>query len=180
MLKDMLTYFKDTFEPVVSVPVPPGKLEPNDEKKVDVLISLMNTSKFNILSWSERAYKATSWSVGIILAIVGYFILHGNLMPFKGRIIITLGTILFGFMTQLYLSAAKRAHNGNGYVLVKCESALRLCEKGTYFKEQEFFGFSGQYLPSKSLKVLRMFHIVVLVFSVIILMTIDPIIKSAG
>ncbi|MBI5183789.1 MAG: hypothetical protein HY999_05450 [Nitrospinae bacterium] len=178
MIKDMLTYFKDTFDPEISATVPLGQLEPSEDKKVDVLIALMNTSKFNILSWSERAYKASTWSVGIILAIVGYFFLYGNNMPYKGRIILTLGTILFGLLTQLYLSAAKRAHFGNGYVLVKCESALRLCEKGTYFKDTEFFGYSGQYLPSKSLKVLRIFHASVLAFSVFILLVIDPIVKQ--
>ena len=139
MFKGLKDYFNESFESIISMPVPFGQIDISDEKKVDVLVSLIASSKTNILTWGERAFKATSWSVGIILSIVGYYILHGNMMPLKGRIFITLGIILFGLLTQIYLASAKRAHTGNGYVLVKCESALRLCEKATYFEDYEFF-----------------------------------------
>ena len=173
----MIKLFTESFEPIISASVPKSAIDISN-KSVDVLLSLMNSAKSNLQEWTERSYKATSWSVGIILTIVSYWILYGHPGTLKARLIISIGIFFFGSFTQLYLLAAKSAFRGNGDVIVKCEAALKLCEKGSYFKNNYFFGYSGKWLPSESLSVLRIFHGAVLAFSLLVIFFINPIEKN--
>lgn len=177
MIKQLLN---ENFDPDISSEIPENVIEFSNEKRIDVIISVMESIRQSILSWTERSYKATSWSVGILLSVVSFWILYGNPVNFRIRGIIATGVFVFGSFTQLYLLAALRAFRGNGSTLVKCEAALSLCSTGSYFKHQPFFGYSGKWLSSKSLSILRLFHFAVLIFSFFIVLFVTPVGKSSA
>lgn len=173
----MLKYLNDSFEPKISAPVPLSNLNISNEKKVDIIISLLSSFRNTVQTWTERAYKTTIWSIGIMLSVVGYWILHGRGITGKGRLFFGIALFIFGLLTQLYLSAARRAHRGNGIAIAKCEAVLKLCDKDCYFEGERFFGYSGKWLPSKSLTILQIFHWIILVISILSVIFIDPIEK---
>lgn len=177
MIKQLIN---ENFDPEVSSEIPENVIEFSHEKRIDVIISVMESIRQSILSWTERSYKATSWSIGILLSVVSFWILYGDPVNIRIRSIIASGMFIFGSFTQLYLLAALRAFRGNGSTLVKCEAALNLCNKGSYFKHQPFFGYSGKWLSSKSLSILRLFHFAVLIFSFLIVLLVTPIGKSSA
>ena len=166
--------FKEKFDPTISATIPENNITLTDDKRADVLISVMNSIRQNILSWTERSYKVTSWSVGILLSVLSFWILYGDPNSLKTRFIIALGLFIFGSFTQLYLLSALRAFRGNGDALIKCEAALKLCNAGFYSKDKPFFGYSGQWLSSKSLTVLRLFHVSVLIVTFLSVLFISP------
>ena len=169
----MFNYFKEDFTPVISATVPESQID-LDGKKADIIIALMIETKQTIQKWGERALTATSWSVGIVLSIVAYYILHGNSITGRGRFVIGFGVLLFGILTQLYLYSARRAHEGNGVVLIKCQAALKMHNIGEYFKDDIFCGYDGKYPKSKSLKILNFFHIIVVLYSLLVFSFVSP------
>ena len=174
----MLKYFRESYEPKVSIPVPVSNLNISDEKKVDIILSLLSSFRNTVQAWTERAYKTTIWSIGIMLSVVGYWILYGGSITGKGRLFFGIALFVFGLLTQLYLSASKRAHKGNGVAIVKCEAVLKLCDKNSFFEGERFFGYSGKWLPSKSLTILQIFHWIILGMSILSVACIDPIVKA--
>ena len=102
----MFNYFKEDFTPVISATVPESQID-LDGKKADIIIALMIETKQTIQKWGQRALTTTSWSVGIVLSIVAYYILHGNSITGWGRFVIGFGVLLFGILTQLYLYSAR-------------------------------------------------------------------------
>ncbi len=173
----MFKFLKESFESKITAPVPMSNLEISDQKKVDIIIALLASFRNTVQIWTERAYKTTIWSIGIMLSIVGYWILHGESLLGKGRLFFAVALFIFGLLTQLYLSVAQRAHRGNGIAIAKCEAVLKLCDKNSFFDGERFFGYSGKWLPSESLKVLQVFHWVILAISILSILLIDPISK---
>ena len=168
------------FEPIISAPVPVTAFSIKDDKKVDVLISLQGTIRTSITNGIERAYKAAFWSVGILLTIAGAWILHGHGISLKERILFVAGTFLFGFLTQLHLDEERKEYFGNGVALVKVEAALGLCQSGAYIQDVPFFGYSGKWVPARSLVLLQIFHGVVLLLVLAALIFIDPLHGASG
>ena len=173
----MFKYLNETFEPKISAPIPVSNLNISDEKKIDIIISLLTSFRTTIQAWTERAYKTTIWSIGIMLSVLGYWILHGSSITGKGRLFFVVALFVFGLLTQLYLSAAQRAHKGNGVAIAKCEAVLKLCDKDCYFDGERFFGYSGKWLPSKSLRILQIFHWIILIMAILSVIFIDPVEK---
>lgn len=173
----MFKFLNESFKAEIVNPVPISNLNISDDKKIDILINLMNSFRTNVQAWTERAYKLTIWSVGIMISSVSYCFLHSETITKKGLIFISIALFVFGLLTQLYLSAAQRAHKGNGIAISKCEAALKLCDLGSYLKNELFFGYSGKWLSSKSLRVLQIFHLAVLVISIISLIFVNPAVK---
>jgi hypothetical protein len=174
----MFKFLRESFDSKISAPLPVSNLEISNEKKVDIIISLLGSFRNTVQAWTERAYKTTIWSIGIMLSIVGYWVLHGGDISGRGRLFFSIALVVFGLLTQLYLQAAQRAHRGNGIAIAKCEAVLNLCNKDSYFAGERFFGYSGKWLPSKSLTILQIFHGVILGLSICSIVFIDPISKS--
>ncbi len=163
------------FDPKISAPVPLRAFSIGDDKKVDVLIALQGTFRTSISNCIERSYRAAFWSVGLLLTLAGSWILHGQGISLKGRVLAVIGAFLFGVLTQLHLDEERREYFGNGVALVKVEAALGLCQSGTYLKDGPFFGYSGKWVPARSLALLQVFHGVVLLLVLAALIFIDPV-----
>lgn len=146
-------------EPAEQINEITGNLKFTDEKKADVLISLLGIFHNNIISWTTRCYQAVTWAVGISFAVVSYVFLNPEKMTLPVRIVISFALLMFGLMIQFYLRRASRAHHGNRLGISKCEAALGLYQLGEYLKERYFFVYSKEMLHSKNLKFLMIFHL---------------------
>jgi len=157
----------EEFESTINDEVPQKAFEISDDKKVDILISLMKDLRVNINEWTERTYKATIWSIGLMFAIVAYGLTNNMNSNSIHQLFIVLGLLIIGLLTQIFISYAKKAHSGTGIALEKCQVSLGFCEKNFYLKNMQFFGYSGKWLKAKSIQILQIFHFIVWLILVI-------------
>ena len=150
------------FEALITSEIPQRAFELSDDKKAEVLISLMKDLRTNINEWTERTYKAAIWSIGLMLAIVGFTFSNQMTSSLYVQIIIILGILIIGVLTQIYLWHGLKAHSGTGVALEKCQASLGLCEENYYLKGKAFFGFSGNWIKAKSIRILQLFHLLVM------------------
>jgi len=152
---------------IVNEDVPKSTLNINDDKKVDVLVSLVSSLRSDHISWIDRSYKAATWSIGILVSAMSYVILQKPEIATSKIVFVAIGMLFFGLITQLFFCAARNAHHGIGAALSRCEASLRLCETGSYLVETPFFGYSGKWVPPTHITILQTLHFVVLVLSVL-------------
>jgi len=138
----------------------------SDDKKVDILIAMMHDIRNSIDSWTNRSFQAVSWSGGILLAFVGYWITKAHKVVLLNRIFLALGICLFGMLIQIYLFRVKSAHSGNGNLLSKIEATLRLTEKNFYIHDKYFFKYTGKWIPPKSLTILQVMNLIIIIFAI--------------
>lgn len=138
-----------------------SSLNLNDDRKMQIIVSLMSSVREHISEWHGRSYTVTTWSTGILLGITSYWLSRGG-SGILERTLFGVGTVLFGTVGQIYLHYSHIALKENGRVLVRCEAALRLTETGTYFADEPFFppSPSGEWLPARDIITLRYFHAV--------------------
>jgi hypothetical protein len=139
----------------------------SDDKKVDVLTSMLTVLHGNIVAWATRAHEAITWAVGITFGVVSYVFISPQPVMLSSAIVISIGLLLFGLMIHLYVRTARRAHSGNRLAISKCEAALRLYEKGAYLTPQAFFLYSTTMQTSQTLRVLSMIHVAATLAAVI-------------
>jgi len=157
---------------IVSDDVPQSALEFTDEKRADVLISLVNSLRSDHIAWIDRSYTAATWSIGVLVTAMSYIALHNANLQIKAIIFVAIGMALFGLITQLFFCAARNAHHGIGAALSRCEASLGLCEPGCYLKGVTFFGYSSKWVPPTHITILQIFHLFVIFLSVLIVATI--------
>lgn len=157
----------DEFESIITNEIPQKSFEISDDKKVDILISLMKDLRININEWTERTYKATIWSIGLMFAIVAFGLTNKMNADFNHQLFIIFGILIIGILTQVFISHALKAHTGTGIALEKCQVSLGFSEEGFYLKDKRFFGYSGKWLKSKSIKILQIFHFFVMLTLII-------------
>lgn len=156
---------KESNEPLFSLEAPAGKAEEllaivalSDEKKIDIMLSLMNVYHGNIMAWTTLCYQVVMWSIGISFAVVAYLFLDPDKAPLLVRSVIALALLSFGLMIHLFLLKARRAHYGNRLAIAKCEAGLGLYQKGEYLGYRPFFIYSTKMLRSGNLEFLIHFH----------------------
>jgi hypothetical protein len=148
--------------------IPKSALTITDEKKVEILIAMMHDVRNSIESWSNRSFQAVSWSGGILLAFIGYWITNDKDLTFNYRIIIAIGICLYGVLMQIYLLRVKFAHKGNGELLSKIEAALNLHKPDEFIKCEPFLVYSKKWIQPKSHKILQVTNLLIIVFAVFV------------
>lgn len=128
----------------VNEDVPKSALEIKDDKKVDVLISLVSSLRSDHIAWIDRTYKAATWSIGILVTAMSYVMLQKDTLQPNEIIFIAIGMTLFGLITQLFFCAGRNAHHGIGAALSRCEASLKLCETDCYLQGTPFFWVFGK------------------------------------
>jgi hypothetical protein len=157
----------------VNEDVPTSALDISDDKKIDVLVSLVSSLRSDHVSWIDRTYTVATWSVGILVTAMSYTILQKDELSANEIAYIAIGMTLFGLVTQLFFCAARNAHHGIGAALSRCEASLGLCEPGCYLQNTPFFGYTGKWVPPTHITILQIFHSIVLVISVFMVASIN-------
>lgn len=162
----MLKYLKGDVGSYISKDVPECSYDIPDDKKIEIVINLMNNFRAQINEWNDRAFKTTTWSAGLTISFVAYRLLNIDKIGPQENTFILISVIIFGFLNILYILSAIRSHYGNGKGLVKCEALLKLCDIGEYIKDERFFGYSGKWLPSINLRILIFVHIFINIMAI--------------
>jgi hypothetical protein len=139
-----------------------SKLSLSDEDKVHVLISMMASVREHVTDWHNRAYNAAAWSVGLMVAIAAFAINRHQASIFT-RLLLAMSVVVFLALGQGYLRRARKAIEGNGRVLIKCEAALQLTEVDSYLNDQRFFDVpsDGEWVHAEDFLVLSWFHLAI-------------------
>ncbi|MCY2996193.1 MAG: hypothetical protein NTY19_51340 [Planctomycetota bacterium] len=144
----------------------------SDDKKVDVILSVMSSVRTHIAEWNSRAYTATSWFVAILLLLPSYMLTAPSsiTLTMSDKLILSAGIFVFGVFGQIYLHFAHDALRNNGRALVRCEAVLQLGDPKAYFKTVDFFSLNpkGEWVTAKDIITLRILHFVVLVLSILV------------
>lgn len=133
----------------------------DDQGKKDVLLSLLSIFHGNISNWTGHAYTVVLWAVGLNLGVVGFVFASPVELSWRARLAMFVGLLAFGFLIQIFLRRAARAHFGNRLAISKCEAALRLYETGEYLAGRPFFTYSRKMLESRNLHFLAAFQLTV-------------------
>ncbi len=156
------------FDIKLEVTPPDSGIIIEDEKKVDILTLYWMSLRARIGVWEDRAYNVTVWSAGLLLSATGYCLIHLENLLILHRLLIAAAFLLFGALTQVYLGVAHRSFGNTGMAIDRVQAALRLCEPGQYLGEEQFFGYSGRYLRPRIITILQWFHMVGLVFAIVV------------
>lgn len=143
----------------------------SEEKKVDVLLAVMASVRTHIEEWQGRSLTFMTWSTGLLVGAPA-IALSGKSYSFSERAIMALGVLVFGAFGVVYLCYVTQAVSGSGRVLVKCESALGLCDPGLYCEQAPFFerSASGEWVRPIQIYALVTFQVVVIVISAMALL----------
>ena len=144
----------------------------DDNHKVEVILSVMNSARKHVIEWHNRAYTSTTWSISIMVGVGVFCIKQDDLVDFKW-IFFVISILSFLVLGQNYLSNIKNALEGNGRVITKCEDALRLNEEKFYLKSGKIFEPSefGEWVHPEDVDTLIRLHLLVgilVILSVII------------
>ena len=151
--------------------VPQSALDISEDKKVDVLVSLVTSLRADHISWIDRSYTAATWSIGLLVTAMSYVVVEKAGIKPNGIFIIAAGMFLFGLTAQLFFCAARNAHHGIGAAISRCEASLKLCTAGSYITSAPFFGYSGKWVPPTHITILQIIHLLTLILSVLIVAT---------
>lgn len=139
-----------------------------DEKKVDVLLMLLDKTRLGISSLTQQSYTATVWSITLMVSVCAFWI-SSELNDKALRLLLISAVLIFASLTQWYLWALRNFNRGSGKVLVQLEAALHLCDENAYIKGSPFFRYTGQWFARYQLVQLAVFHVVATVFVILIL-----------
>jgi len=140
-----------------------SKVNIDDNRKVDILLKLMESFRSQIMAWHDRAYVAAVGSLGLLLGVTKLWIDTENkeLLFLIGYVS---AIVIFEILTQLYLRTTRHNYEGNEEGKLKCEYALRLKDEDAYFSEAMFFwkGAADKDigLPPRDIDLLIKGHIV--------------------
>jgi hypothetical protein len=144
-----------------------SKIKIDDNRKVDILLKLMESFRSQIMAWHDRAYFAAVASFGLLLGVTKLWI---NTKDKKWPYLICFicSIIIFEVLTQFYLRSTRQNYQGNEDGKLKCEYALRLKDEDAFFNNDRFF---WKEIPAKELgrpprdiNLLINAHIVVSIF----------------
>ncbi len=137
-----------------------SSLEIDNGKKVDVVISLLQSHQSQKMTWHNQAYVAATASLGLMLVIVKLW-LDSPGKSLIALIVWALGIILLEYWTRRFLNVALDSYNGNEEARIKCEYALRLKENNIYFAGNRFYWKpegEDRGMTSADIPVLRTLH----------------------
>jgi hypothetical protein len=147
---------------------PISSLNIADEKKVDVLLTILENTRSGISSLTNQSYTATVWSITLMISVCAFWL--STELPIEVlRWLLICAILIFTFLTQWYLWLLRSFNRSGGRTLVQIEAALQLCNENAYIKDLPFFKYTGEWLPPYQLVQLSIFHMVVSVFVVIVL-----------
>jgi hypothetical protein len=104
-----------------------------EEKKVEVILRLLEMHKSHTITWHQQAYVAAAASIGLMVYIFNSYAGQSVRAFDLTRLIYFLGIAVFAGLSQWYLEVAACNYWGNQKFVIKCEYALKLKDEGVYF-----------------------------------------------
>ena len=110
----------------------------NNDKKIDILIDLLNEKYEDARKMRERSLNFAIWILGFGIAI-SWLLLSEIILILSQKIILTLFVIIIGFLTKSFLKAIEVGFDKNRKVIISIEESLGCYEENVYMDAKSLF-----------------------------------------
>lgn len=110
----------------------------NDDKKVDILLSLLNERYDASHRMRERSLNFAIWILGFGIAVAWMLLCDINL-AISQKIVLTIFIVIVGYLTRKFLLRIETGFNANKEVMVTLEEALECYEQNKYMEEKSLY-----------------------------------------
>lgn len=120
----------------------------SDEKKINVLLSLLRERYEASHKMRERSLSFAIWILGFGV-VISWMLLSGVTLTFLQKIIFTLFIAVIGFLTKRFLKAIERGFDRNRKIMIKIEDVLGCYDTNAYIENMPLFPLEYKNLPKK-------------------------------
>jgi hypothetical protein len=113
-------------------------MEIKENKKIDILLNLLNERYNASHKMRERSLNFTTWILGFGIALAWILLTQVNL-NFVQKIFFTIFVILLGTFTLKFLASIEVGFNRNREIIIKIEQALGCYTKNLYCENKVLF-----------------------------------------
>ena len=103
----------------------------SDDKKVDILLSLLTERYDASHRMRERSLSFALWILGLGIAMA-WMLLGEVSLTFSQKTILTIFVVIIGYLTKKFLNSIEVGFNRNRSVMIKIEEVLRCYEEREY------------------------------------------------
>lgn len=121
----------------------------NDDKKVDILLSLLNERYDASHRMRERSLNFAIWILGFGIA-VAWMLLRDINLSISQKVVLTIFIVIIGYLTRKFLLRIEVGFNANKEVMVTLEEALECYEQNKYIEDKSLY--PEKYRKSESTK----------------------------
>lgn len=113
-------------------------MEINQEKKVDILLTLLSERYEAFHRMHERSLNFALWILGFGIAMA-WMLLGQITLVFFQRIILTVFVVIIGCLTKKFLTSIEIGFDRNRKVMIKIEEALKCYDANVYCEATTLF-----------------------------------------
>lgn len=110
----------------------------DDDKKVDILLSLLNERYNASHRMRERSLNFAIWILGFGIAVAWMLLRDINLSIFQ-KVTLTIFIVIIGYLTRKFLLCIEVGFNANKEVMVTLEEALGCYEQNKYIEGKSLY-----------------------------------------
>jgi len=110
----------------------------NDDKKVDILLSLLNERYNASHRMRERSLNFAIWILGFGIAVAWMLLCDINL-SISQKVVLTIFIVIIGYLTRKFLLRIEAGFNANKEVMVTLEEALECYEQNKYIEGKSLY-----------------------------------------
>ncbi|OPY74207.1 MAG: hypothetical protein A4E63_00813 [Syntrophorhabdus sp. PtaU1.Bin050] len=125
-------------------------MQVSDDKKVDILINLLNERYDSAHKLRERSYKFTIWLLGIGVAFIG-FVVTKPYLTLAQKIVLTIFITVVLLLAAFFLLSMEKGARKNRQVMIRTEEVLG-CYKPGIFDDQDAL-YPADYMKQESPRV---------------------------
>lgn len=123
-------------------------MEISHEKKVDVLLNLLNERYEASHRMRERSLSFALWILGFGIAMA-WMLLSQMALTFSQKIILTIFVVVIGILTKKFLASIEVGFDKNRKVMIKIEEALECYKADVYIETTALFPEEYKNLDKK-------------------------------
>lgn len=110
----------------------------NDDKKVDILLSLLNERYNASHRMRERSLNFAIWILGFGIA-VAWMLLGDINLSISQKVVLTIFIVIIGYLTRKFLLYIEVGFNTNKEVMVTLEETLECYEQNKYMEGKSLY-----------------------------------------
>jgi len=110
----------------------------NDNKKIDILLSLLNERYNASHRMRERSLDFAIWILGFGIA-VAWMLLSGVNLSISQKVILTIFIVIIGCLTRKFLLCIEAGFNTNKEVMITLEETLECYKPNKYMEDKSLY-----------------------------------------
>ena len=143
----------------------------NDDKKIDILLDLLNERYGASHRMRERSMNFAIWILGFGIAMI-WMLLSQITLTIYQKILLTVLVIMIGYLTRKFLKSIEVGFDRNREVILRIEKILGCYEVNTYIESTALFPNEYRDLYNKKTSHFKSLYIWVWAILIILLLII--------